>query len=737
MNSRPGISSFPSMTAFMGENPSKRKRIVEPPISKPSTSSGVTEVEMEDEVWEELDDTAVDEIFTLATQMTAQVPYDNVNETKEDHSTDYFMDKNSNVHGNSKTSAQNNKSSLDDIPSTSASDFHNSHVFRNHVKNKSASVSVNRSLKNNAYSSRFNDFAALQSSPSKLSPIPRSHSSGKVYNSIPMKGSAMSGNSQGMSVVKDQLNSVSHNKEAVSKTENDLSKLSEELQVKQGEIALLRAELRRREVALEAERLDRCTAIDAAEKRGREKAAALVLEAETKVKEYDRKVEKLQGEIHFKNREVQELETQCRRLEKQVQDQCLSQLSEKRCPTKRSPIKPSSTFKERFDFSGRITNSKSVEIQTEKHAEERRQTHKLSVSCPRGKISGSRQMTYLFSLDKKNSCSASESHSSKWTLDDHWSNLFSRIGGSYPNEYIQVQILSYSIECLEESHILLTSLKTDAVQPSVSGLTTVAEKYEGRVVPALSVIKTLTLLSRESDLEKALLAVCSHLPVLSIKEVTVSNRIWPLVLQAIKHLARVTPSQLDRAVCQSLLQSLEEACCHVTSSAELAHLLRALEALVHHKYFLSSLCTGEGNCFVSKLFSVIRRVQEEYIAYILQDCLAAIVYASPEWLYSECYCSAKMLATYLTKLHVTLELAASKNKEKQSECNKLLLSAIRLLHCWSNCDDLWWEKVAHLPHYTAVMGAVIDRAKDIGIDRPTVDLLCDLYEFDEKIFEGF
>lgn len=37
------------------------------------------------------------------------------------------------------------------------------------------------------------------------------------------------------------------------------------------QISLLRLELKRKDAALEAERLDRCTALEAAEKRGREK----------------------------------------------------------------------------------------------------------------------------------------------------------------------------------------------------------------------------------------------------------------------------------------------------------------------------------------------------------------------------------------------------------------------------------------------------------------------------------
>lgn len=42
------------------------------------------------------------------------------------------------------------------------------------------------------------------------------------------------------------------------------------------QISLLRSELKRKDAALEAERLDRCAALEAAEKRGREKVSVCV-----------------------------------------------------------------------------------------------------------------------------------------------------------------------------------------------------------------------------------------------------------------------------------------------------------------------------------------------------------------------------------------------------------------------------------------------------------------------------
>lgn len=59
---------------------------------------------------------------------------------------------------------------------------------------------------------------------------------------------------------------------------------------------------------------------------------------------------------------------------------------------------------------------------------------------------------------------------------------------------------------------------------------------------------------------------------------------------------------------------------------------------------------------------------------------------------------------------------------KKTSVYNLLLSSVHVLHCWSTVDPDWWEKVAYLPHYTALMGSIIANAKEIQPDKQTGEM---------------
>ena len=48
-----------------------------------------------------------------------------------------------------------------------------------------------------------------------------------------------------------------------------------------------------------------------------------------------------------------------------------------------------------------------------------------------------------------------------------------------------------------------------------------------------------------------------------------------------------------------------------------------------------------------------------------------------------------------------------------------MVPTIRLFHVWSLKDSSWWEKIAYLPHYTVIMGAIANSAKAFSADRQT------------------
>lgn len=85
------------------------------------------------------------------------------------------------------------------------------------------------------------------------------------------------------------------------------AKLEEDSYLKKGEIANLRCEMKRREARTEAQRIDHSVALEAAEQRAREKCSKEIELMNLKVKKMEQEIDKLQGNLCFKNHEIEEL----------------------------------------------------------------------------------------------------------------------------------------------------------------------------------------------------------------------------------------------------------------------------------------------------------------------------------------------------------------------------------------------------------------------------------------------
>lgn len=724
-----GPPGFPSMAGFLGENPAKRLRMQEPQKEKTLTDMSKPEA-ADDEVWEELDEDVMEECMILATQMcTTDAAKDSKKRNGSNHVSETF-----NI---SKRSENGDLLEDSGFSSARGTAHEASKGFGRLGKGKSSDHLANKSFKGNAYASRFDDFASTSDSQ-KLNVTKTYQNSGRVYNSIPIKGNNVN---KGTTVVqpstsKDGFRNESQN---VSKwNDSDVAKLQEEIQLKQGEISVLRSELKRKETALAAERLERCSIVDQAEKRGREKAALATVEAEKKVKQANKMVEKLQDELHFKNREIEELEGQCRRLEKQTQQQSFSPSQKSRkeiSAVEKSPGKPSSSFKNHFDFSTSVSK-KNMGAQTEVLKENKKRP-KLEVTFPRGRARLSRQIVCLFSNDALERFSKSSSHSGRWALNDEWRNILSQMVLDYEDgDNVQKQLLALGIQRLEEVHTMFASNKVDGSRSPPTNFDPV-DSYEGLVVPTLAILKSLTTTQCMDMLQKAIQVVCLHLLQISYRDVIINEHTWSLTLQALSQLSRIT-TQIDKTICVLLAEKLRDFCKNNCSDEKLMSLLQVLQDSAHHKHFTESLCTNEGNCFIGALCSLINQQEGEHllIAVAVQEWLAVVFIDAPPWVTSKCSCPSKLLAVVLKEIYFAVDTIVSSQDRGESTLRRLLIPAIRLLHSWSTRDSLWWEKIACLPQYTVVMGAILNNAKTLKADRQTVDLLCDLYEFDDKIFES-
>ncbi|KAF2362089.1 hypothetical protein FHG87_007157 [Trinorchestia longiramus] len=105
-------------------------------------------------------------------------------------------------------------------------------------------------------------------------------------------------------------------------SEETIAQLQKEIMTKKGEVSCLRSELQRKTMTLDAERMARMGAADKHKKEISEKVAAAALEAQSKSRALEKRLEKLHSDMAFKSREIIELTTKCKRLEQgQMQQQ--------------------------------------------------------------------------------------------------------------------------------------------------------------------------------------------------------------------------------------------------------------------------------------------------------------------------------------------------------------------------------------------------------------------------------
>ncbi|XP_047483263.1 uncharacterized protein LOC125035129 [Penaeus chinensis] len=745
-------SGFPSMSSFNGPS-NKRMRVQEP------AKQDVVDDFMDDDDWGDLDEEAMDECMVLATQMCSQAPQNNNDVTKQDVGNNFSSAVGNAAHGeNSREQFPGSyKNSFNDsgISSVKSSALNQSRAVQNSTKlGRGVAGHSNNVSRSNSYSHRFNDFSIPETTVQKSGPSLSKtvHSSGKVYNSIPIKGSSTSnthGNTHpttsGTATLSDGSNQVQ-----LKKMQDEKAKLQEDVLMKQGEISLLRLELKRKEAALEAERLDRCTALEAAEKRGREKVASAASEAEAKTKESLRSVERLQGELHFKNREIEELTIRCKRLEQQSTQLASSQVAS---PPKKgrhesaslslgvSPVKARNNFKSHLDFGGGPVSVRTVEVQTESSQPQgKRNRSRLSLDMAKGRVTGCRRASYMLSSHAMATVAKDEEvRAGSWSLAPKWASLVSQLIAEHQDSTsVEKHLVVLAIQRLQEVQTLLTTRDPDAARVPPAQGTAPVEWYEGSVVPALSMLESLIAPYGTGHEQSALKAACGHLSPLCVKEIVVNNRVRQHVLQTLEKIAKFTATNIEAVVFQQMITSLSDFCDKVDDWDDVLAMLRCLRALGSQMAFTSLLCTKAESCLINKVCMLINKYSGDRTVTVshMLGWLAVLVTAPPPWLRSTCFCPSKLLTCLLKQSHLILDFTKPEKRYEKAKVFNLLKTFVRVLHCWSTADPDWWVKVASVPEYTAIMGTVVANASDLQIDRQTVDLLCDLYEFDEAVFDG-
>ncbi|CAL4099736.1 unnamed protein product, partial [Meganyctiphanes norvegica] len=624
---------------------------------------------------------------------------------------------------------------------------------------------------NASYKTKFTDFASSsQSSNQKFSrptPIKRntptknqSSSKSSAYNSIPIKGLSEP-NGDSIRDYQMQLDSIRIEKK----------KLEEEVLVKQGQVSLLKAELLRKEKALEAERLDRCAALEASDFKVKEKVVAAAEEANKRMKNVQKKVEKLESDLHFKDREIQELTHQVKSLKKKQSSSSGSHppnSPSKRTSRTENSVSPGSTtsFASKFDFGGLRVSTGTKETQTDLETSKIKRRTRLKLSSTKGQNKGSSDFSYMMSgsigrtqsikaksvtkyneadkVNPLNSCSNDNITNVESSMPAEWSDLLAQMvnipiseSNSEHTNLLKSRLFSLATDRIKEVQLsLLTDDSKSSAEDDSSAyniLTLSPEQwYLNQMTPALSILRTT---SDKKNAQCALRYLVNHLSPIIYKEVTVNKRIGPILLETMEKVIRNSHVTLDDDFCELFVSSVinylgsSKSCCeNITMIVDL------LYSLADQVLFNNLLCSMRDGCLISQLCIAIQKEKlpeksssdGNNLSWHIVAWLSELLKDPPAWLINgNCICPQELLNTLLELiLKSNVVFNSLKPGISSPYGSKLLLKCLQVIHSWAVADLYFHDKYISLPLLFNLIKTIKQPNKQ------TVDIMADLYSSD-------
>lgn len=769
-----GAKSFPSMSAFRGDQPSKKPRLEE---ASSRNNMQTNAKAMDDDEWgDDWDDTVIEDCMVIeSTQMcnnetsdhgnnrttgNAPEPSSTINQSggyplKNKGSNNNYITNNKNQNGQM---AQN---------SFNISGFSTDSGFNeNKSNNFSSNIKGNNLQGSNAYKNKFSDFApASQTSnqnftrptPTKRCTPTKNLSSNKasLYNSIPIKGLSEPNGDLQM-----KLESIRIEKK----------KMEDEVLAKQGQVALLKAELLRKEKALEAERLDRCAALEASDLKVMEKVASAVDESNKKMKNVQKKVDKLESELHFKDREIQELTQQVKNLKKK---QSSTSSHPPNTPPKRSSrtepsVSPGSamSFGSKFDFGGLRVSTKTKETQTDVEISKAKKRNRLKLSSLKGQHSGSNDFSYMMSSSISSSQSTRARSQTKYNETDRtnlpsvcyngnianiessmpaeWTDLLAQLvnipkseNNSEQTKSLKSRLFSLATDRIKE--VQLTLLNKDSNSIAENDSSTVStfklspeQWYLSQMSPALSLLRTT---SNKTNTQSALKYLANHLSPIVFKEVTVNERIIPTLLETMGKVIRNSEDILDNEVCHLIVSSILN---YLETSKNFCEnisvIIELLYSFANQVLFNNLLCSMKDGCLISQLCMAIQKEKipdkslsaGNNLSWQMVTWLSELLKEPPAWLINgNCICSQELLNTLLELVLKSNVVFNSLNPGISSPYgSKLLLKCLQVIHSWAVADLYFHDKYISLPLLFNLIKTIKQPNKQ------TVDIMADLYSSD-------
>lgn len=769
-----GAKSFPSMSAFRGDQPSKKPRLEEA-----STKNNMQKnaADMGDDEWgDDWDDTVIEDCMVIeSTQMcnnetsehgnngtigNGPGPSSTINQKvgysfKNKVSNNNYMTNNKNQNGPTGRSSFN----ISGFSTDSGFNENKSNNFNNNIKG-------NNLQENDEYKNKFSDFTSASQTtnqkfprptPTKRSTPTKNLSSNKAsgYNSIPIKGL-----SEPNGDIQMKLESI----------RIDKKKLEDELLAKQGQVAILKAELLRKEKSLETERLERCAAIEASDLKVMEKVAAAVDESDKKMKNVKKKVDKLESELHFKDREIQELTQQVKGLKKK---QSSISTHTPNSPPKRTPrIEPSvspgsiTSFGSKFDFGGLRVSTRTKETQTDVEISKTKMRIRLKLSSLKGQHSGSSDFSYMMSgsISKSQStkvrshtknnetdtmnltsvCTNGDTHNIESSMPAEWTDLLAQLvsipiseSNSEQTKSLKSRLFSLATDRVKE--VQLTLLNNDPKNIAEEDSTTTntftlspEQWYLSQMTPALSILRTT---SDKTNAQCALKYLVNHLSPLEFKEVTVNERIIPTLLETVEKVIRNSQTILDNEFCELIVSSI----INYLGSSKNFHenitvIVELLYSFADQVLFNNLLCSMKDGCLISQLCMAIQKEKlpdksltaGNNLSWQMVAWLSEILKEPPAWLINgNCICSQELLNTLLELVLKSNVVFNSLNPGISSPYgSKLLLKCLQVIHSWAVADLYFHDKYISLPLLFNLIKTIKQPNKQ------TVDIMADLYSSD-------
>ncbi|KAL7638698.1 UNVERIFIED_CONTAM: hypothetical protein RMT77_010231 [Armadillidium vulgare] len=597
-----------------------------------------------------------------------------------------------------------------DVPHTSKAES-NKFSVTNLISEKQSSGSLSFSRSNSIASTKKN-YKPLHISSSSSSVISNENNN-KLTGNIDIKS------------LQSQLEQVLKEKE----------KLEEENLVKQGEVLNLRCELKRRESSLAAERVDQCIALEAAEKRGKEKVAKTVNDLELKVKKLEREIDRFEGNILFKNREIDELLAKCK--QSNTQNSASAHLKPK-CnssspsPKKRkldnslSPSKSSFNFADRFDFGERKV-VKNVQVQTEKELRIQNRL-RFQITSSKGSVSGSRKAFYLLSNHKRKDTFLSHENNSV-KENNIIGHLISSVESTHKTNLNNSEQQLIKHIC----HNLQNLMKAKHLKGNVSKMEEEKreETFLSSSIPLLKMLNIMKTCNKNIIHNEVKILALFIEEFLKDKTKNING-----IISSLDSLSFIlsSSSELTQEMCTSIVESLNM-CCEVYSIDILFRIISTLISGTSHQIFKCKICTHTaGKCLLNSFCNMVWKVNDMKPDNFINEMAILIskLLHEPSALVSNssCSCSFSLLTVFINNLQSVV-----KNITKDEDWHRVF-SGLKVLHAWQRKDKHLFERASQLSTFPVLLSAVTKKAKLLKskgiLDNFTWELIYEVYEIDES-----